>query len=94
MGESPSPVRALWLISLPLMLGACEKQQPLDCAKGQLPALDHCFDQNRAKGEPASLVACLPFSERLMTSGTWVVGFEKNDFFEGWGSREPPADVL
>jgi hypothetical protein len=22
------------------------------------------------------------------------VGFEKNDFFEGWGKRVPPADLL
>jgi NMD protein affecting ribosome stability and mRNA decay len=37
------------------------------------------------------MVACLPFSERLVTSGVWVVGFEKNDFFEGF---TPPADVM
>lgn len=28
------------------------------------------------------LIACLPFSEPLKTSGVWLVGFEKNDFFE------------
>jgi hypothetical protein len=27
-----------------------------------------------------------------MTKGTWVVGFEKNDFFEG--PRPPPTDVM
>lgn len=59
-----------------------------------MPSLDHCFEQNRGKGEAASSVACLPFSKRLMTSGIWVVGFEKNDFFEGLGARVPPADVL
>jgi hypothetical protein len=53
-----------------------------------------CFDQNRAKGEAVSLVTCLPFSERLTTSGIWVVGFEHNDFFEGWGSRPPPPDIM
>ena len=59
-----------------------------------LQSVDRCFEQNRANGEAASLVACLPFSERLVTSGIWVVGFEKNDFFEGRGARLPPADVM
>ncbi len=86
-------MRALGLIWLPLMLSSCGKQQPFDCSKIDLPAVDRCFDQHRAKGEPAGLVACLPFSQQLKTSGTWVVGFEKNDFFE-WGPRVPPAEVL
>jgi len=86
-------VRALILIWLPLAMGACQQQKPLDCTKVDLASVDRCFEQNRAKGEAASLVACLPFSERLMTNGTWVVGFEKNDFFE-WGARVPPADVM
>ena len=90
---SQSDVRALIVIWLPLAVGACQQQKPLDCTKLDLPSVDRCFEQNRAKGEAASLVACLPFSERLVTNGTWVVGFEKNDFFE-WGTRAPPEDVL
>jgi hypothetical protein len=38
------------------------------------------------------LVACLPFSQPLKTSGIWIVGFEKNDFFEG--PRPPPAELM
>ncbi len=53
-----------------------------------------CYELNRPKGSSASLVACFPFSQPLVTTGIWVVGFEKNDFFEGWGKRVPPADVL
>ena len=82
------------LICLPLGVGACHREQPLDCTKVDLPELDRCFEQNRDKGEPAQSVACLPFSKPLLTSGLWVVGFEKNDFFEGWGVRLPPADVM
>jgi hypothetical protein len=37
-------------------------------------------------------VACLPFSKTLKTTGTWVVGFERNDFFEG--PRPPPAAIM
>jgi len=87
-------VRALLLIWLSVALGACQKEQPLDCSKMILRNVDSCFQKNRSKGEAASLVACLPFSERLKTSGIWVVGFEKNDFFEGWGARLPPADII
>jgi hypothetical protein len=87
-------MRPLSLIALLVAVGACEKEQQLDCTKVDLQNLDRCFEQNRAKGEPASLVACLPFSEPLVTTGIWVVGFEKNDFLEGWGRRLPPADLL
>lgn len=59
-----------------------------------LQSEDRCFEQNRAKGEPVRVVACLPFSKPLVTNGIWVVGFEKNDFFEGLGKRVPPADFL
>jgi len=38
------------------------------------------------------LIACLPFSQPIKTQGTWVIGFEKNDFFEG--RRPPPADLM
>lgn len=86
-------MRALSLIALLVAAGACHKEQPLDCTKTDLQSVDRCFEHNRAKGEPATLVACLPFSEPLVTTGIWVVGFEKNDFFEGWGKRGPPGDL-
>ena len=57
-----------------------------------MAALDRCWERNRAKGEASALVGCLPFSEQLSTEGVWVVGFEKNDFFEG--KRPPPRDLL
>jgi hypothetical protein len=82
------------LICLPLGVGACHGEQQLDCTKVNVPSLDRCFQQNRDKGEPESSVACLPFSKPLKTSGTWVVGFEKNDFFESWVKRLPPPDVM
>jgi len=82
------------LICLTLGVGACDGEQPLDCTKVDLASLHRCFEENRDKGEAASSVACLPFSKPLLTSGIWVVGFEKNDFLEGWGARVPPADVM
>lgn len=87
-------MRALLLICLALGVCACHDEQALDCTKVDLPSLDRCFEKNRDKGEAARSVACLPFSKPLMTSGIWVVGFEKSDFLEGWGARVPPADVL
>lgn len=54
--------------------------------------VDRCWEQHQAKGEASALVACLPFSDRISTEGFWVVGFEKNDFFEG--KRPPSNDVL
>jgi hypothetical protein len=86
-------VRALLLIWVLLSMGACQQQKPLDCTKFDLPSVHSCFAKNRSRGEAATLVACLPFSQRLMTTGTWVVGFEKNDFFE-WDPRVPPTDVM
>jgi hypothetical protein len=50
------------------------------------------MDANHSKGEATMLTACLPFSERLSTSGIWVVGFEKNDFFEG--PKPPPGQIM
>ena len=82
------------LTCLALGVSACHGGQPLDCTKVDLPRLDSCFDQNRTKGEPASAITCLPFSGRLKTSGIWVVGFERSAFFEGWGARLPPADIM
>jgi hypothetical protein len=89
-----SDMRPLSLIALLVSLGACQKEQPLDCMNVDLQSEHDCFEQNRAKGERASLLACLPFSEPLMTTGIWVVGFEKNDFFEGFGKHLPAADFL
>jgi hypothetical protein len=71
-------------------LSACGRQQPVDCTKIDMASFDRCWAQNRAKGEASAVVACRPFSERLSTEGVWVVGFEKNDFFEG--KRQPPND--
>ena len=79
----------IWLL---LTLSACAKPQPLDCTRMDLQKVARCSEPNRAKGESASLVACLPFSEPVTTRGIWVVGFEKNDFFEG--GPTPPPDVM
>jgi len=62
-----------------------------------MKSIDQCADKHREKGEAGRVVACLPFSSPLKTSGIWVVGFEKNDFFEAvthhrlksCGIREP-----
>lgn len=70
----------------------CTKQEQVDCTRLNLPAIEQCAQANQAKGDLAVLTSCLPFSQPLKTSGTWVVGFEKNEFFEG--PRPPPADVL
>lgn len=75
-----------------LTASACEKGQPVDCTKLNMQSVDRCFEQNRAKGEAATLITCLPFSEPLTTDGVWVVGFEKNDFFEG--RLSVPPDVM
>lgn len=50
------------------------------------------MDENQLKGEATMLTACWPFSEPIKTSGIWVVGFEKNDFFEG--PKAPPAQNI
>src|SRR6476620_11170446 len=85
-------MRALGLILILVFASACDKQHQLDCTHLDLQAVDRCAEANRTKGQAASLVACLPFSERLKTSGTWIVGFEKNDFFEG--GEVPPPDRM
>ena len=87
-------MRALLIMWVLLALGGCRKEEPLDCTKIDMERELRCFDENRAKGEAESAVACLHFSKQLKTSGIWVVGFEKNDFFEGWGQRPPPADIM
>lgn len=76
-------MRTLTLISLLLTASACGKGQPVDCTKLNMQSVDRCFEKNRTKGEVATLITCLPFSDRLTTDGVWIVGFEKNDFFEG-----------
>ena len=50
------------------------------------------MEANKSKGEATMVLACLPFSEPLQTSGVWVIGFEKNAFFEG--PKPPPNDIL
>jgi hypothetical protein len=42
-----------------------------------------CMEENGSRGERATLLKCLPYSEPVKITGLWVVGFEKNDFFEG-----------
>ena len=64
----------------------------MDCTKVDMDALNRCWAKNESKGEASALIACLPFSDRIMTEGFWVVGFEKNDFFER--KRPPPEDIL
>jgi hypothetical protein len=93
-GSHKGDVRALILICLALGIGACHGEQPLDCTKLDRASQDSCFERNSDKGEAEKSVACLPFSKPLMTSGIWVVGFEKSDFLEGWGARVPPGDVM
>jgi hypothetical protein len=39
--------------------------------------------ENESRGQRAMLLKCLPFSEPEHITGLWVIGFEKNDFFEG-----------
>ena len=73
-------------------IAACTNQEQIDCTSIDLPTIERCHQKNQGKGEVAALVACLPFSPPLKTSGVWVVGFEKNDFFEGRPS--PPPNVI
>lgn len=72
---------------LPLMalasLSSCGHVETVDCDHYLRPETARCLELNEAKGERAMLLACLPFSAPVKTSGLWVVGFEKNDFFEG-----------
>lgn len=84
-------VRFPCLTTLLPLLVACDTAQPIDCTQLDLAAFERCYDQNRAKGEVAALTGCLPFSRPLTTEGIWVVGFEKNDFFEG---PQRPHDKL
>lgn len=51
-----------------------------------------CTEENEAKGQRAVLLNCLPFSDPVKTTGLWVIGFEKNDFFEG--KRPAEKDII
>ena len=75
-----------------MALGGCTRHEQIDCTAGQWPAWHKCLDDHQSQGTSASFLACLPFSEAINTEGVWVVGFEKNDFFEG--PRTPPSEVL
>lgn len=85
-------MRLIGFVAVLPVLAACGTQEPLDCTPSEFAPIERCIDENRAKGEAAALVACLPFSQPLKTQGIWVVGFEKNDFFEG--SRRPSEEAL
>lgn len=85
-------MRIIVLALLLPTLFACDKQRQIDCTHVDWPTLERCMDENQSKGEATMLTACLPFSEPLRTSGIWVVGFEKNDFFEG--PKPPPAKIM
>ena len=88
-------MRSVFLLSLLPILGSCDERKLLDCSytSSSVNSFEQCYNQHRGKGEATALVACLPFSERLQTTGIWVVGFERNDFFEG-GLRPPPAQYM
>lgn len=75
-----------------IALTACDEQPLVDCTRLDMAAVERCWDRRRGDGEASAVVACLPFSQRLSTEGFWVVGFEKNDFFEG--KNRPPDKVL
>jgi hypothetical protein len=80
------------LALLVLLLTGCEKRQSVDCTRLDLAGVERCYERNRARGEVAAMVSCLPFSATLKTGGIWVVGFEKNDFWEG--PLRPSPQVL
>ena len=75
-------MRVLSLLALAL-LSSCGEEQVVDCRSNLTAKTARCLDENMSKGERGMLLACLPFSEPVKTSGLWVIGFEKNDFFEG-----------
>jgi hypothetical protein len=85
-------VRIIVLGLLLPLLFACDKQRQIDCTQVDWRSLERCMDANKSKGEAAMLTACLPFSEPLKTTGVWVIGFERNDFFEG--PKPPPVQTM
>jgi len=64
-------------------MSSCTSPSSPDCTHLNPIHTSQCFDQERSKGERQMLLRCFPFSPPEKISGLWVVGFEKNDFFEG-----------
>lgn len=85
-------MRHIILLALLPFLVACGKPETVDCTGIDFEASERCFEGKRDSGWATALIACFPFSQPLTTQGVWVVGFEKNDFFEGL--RRPPEEVL
>ena len=83
-------MRLVCLLSLAL-LASCGGQTPVDCSRYEGPDTLRCMEENESKGERAMLLECLPFSGPEKITGLWVIGFEKNDFFEG---RRPTGDSI
>lgn len=86
-------MRPIILLALLPVLVACGKPEPVNCVGMDLEASERCFEDKRDSGWATAMIACYPFSQPLTTQGVWVIGFEKNDFFEGW-RRRPPEEVL
>lgn len=85
-------MRHIIVLALLSLLAACGKPGPIDCLGLDLEASERCFEDKRGSGWATAMIACFPFSQPLTTQGVWVVGFEKNDFFEGL--QRPPKEVL
>jgi len=73
-----------------LALVSCGEPDLVDCTKLNTAETLSCMERNEAQGEPAMLLACLPFSSPEKIKGVWILGFEKNDFFAGEWPDEPP----
>jgi hypothetical protein len=65
----------------------CAPRTSVNCADFDDDKIAQCFDRAEQKSDQrAMLLKCVPFSKSEKIEGLWLVGFEKNDFFEGRSS--------
>lgn len=63
-------------------VAGCKASPPQDCSLAGRQVLQ-CMEDHIGSDDRALLLACLPFSKPQRISGTWVYGFELNQFFSG-----------
>ncbi len=79
---------ALWIAAAAALLCGCTGRKPHDCNGDRILK---CIQRLAAKSDRELILACMPLSEQQKISGTWVFGFELNEFYEG---TPPSRDAL
>lgn len=80
-----------WIISGAIALTSCNGGPPQDCKVVRHDA-PTCIQRFSGQADRELLLGCFPFSKPARITGTWVHGFEINEFYEGQHASPAPIN--